>query len=57
MICPVQVIYMYRAGLRLTIESLITGLQEQEHAGGFDRDLTQSTFRVADNVLLWLMQG
>lgn len=56
MTCPVQVVYLYSAGLRLTIGSLIRGLQEQETTGGFDRDLAQSTFEFADNVLLQLTQ-
>lgn len=53
---PVRVVNLYSTGLRLVIESLIRGLQEQETARGFDRDLAQSTFEFADNVLLQLIQ-
>jgi hypothetical protein len=54
--CPEQTVYVYSVGSRLAIDSLKSGLHEQEIARSFDQDLAQSTFESADNALLQLMQ-
>lgn len=56
MACPAYVVYFYSTGLRLAIDSLISGLQGLVSAGRFDRGSAQSTFEFVDKVLLQLMQ-
>jgi hypothetical protein len=54
--CPKRVVYLFSVGLRLAIDSLMSGLQEQVNIGSFDRDLAQSTFGFTDTILLQLMK-